>query len=431
MKTPHVAAAILVLAGAGAGILMGLPALTSATETVPTIRPERGDVHVQIHARGEIAPHQSMALSAPPVGSALQLVRLAPPGTVVGKDDVVMAFDPEGQLEILAQARSALAEAEQEILKLRADARVLAAEDELALAQARFDVRLAETKVVGNEFVGAIEARKNQLALDEARQKVAQLEQDIRTHAAGNEAALAALVEKRRKAELSIGLAERHIDSMTVRAPIAGMVTISLNQAAMGNFGFQGMTIPEYREGDTVQPGSPVAAIVDLSEIEVNAKLDESARTVLAEGAKASVHVDALSGAPLQARAKRLGGMSTRQFWWNAGTPEFDAIFSIENPTPSLRPGMSATVVASAETIREALHLPRQALFDRDGKSIVYVRRGGRFVPVEVKVLRLTESRAVLEGLTVDQDVALADPGKSDEPDAQSAPGPMPSARVN
>jgi multidrug efflux pump subunit AcrA (membrane-fusion protein) len=432
MKARHVAVVVVALVVvAGAGLVMGVPAVTSTTESVPTVRPERGDLDVRIHARGEIAPHQSMALSAPAVGTTLQLVRLAPAGTLVAQGDVVMAFDPEGQLEALAQARSALAEAEQEILKLRADARVLAAEDEVALTQARFDVRLAETKVVGNEFVGAIEARKNELALQEARQKVAQLEQDVRTHAAGNEAALAALVEKRRKAELSIGLAERHIDSMTVRAPIAGMVTISQNQAAMGNFGFQGMTVPDFREGDTVQPGSPVAAIVDLSAIEVNARLDESARTALSEGARASIHVDALAGAPLPARAKRLGGISASRFWWDAAAREFDAIFSIEQPTAALRPGMSATVVASADPIRAALHVPRQALFDKDGKSIVYVRRGGEFVPLEVKVLRLTESRAVLEGVSIDQEVALADPARTAQPGSGGRRAPMPSARVN
>jgi HlyD family secretion protein len=432
MKLRHVAAIILALTVVGTGLVVGLPRVGTTTVSVPTARPERGDVEVRIHARGEIAPHQSIALSAPAVGAALQLVRLAPAGTAVRKGDVVMVFDPEGQRHDLAKARSELEEAQQEILKLQADARVRAAEDDLALVQARFDVRLAETRVTGNEFVGSIEARKNDLALTEARQKVTQLEEDIRTHAAGDEAALAALEEKRRKAQLAIDLAERHIENMTVTAPIDGLMTISQNMSAMGGFFFSGMTIPEYREGDTVQPGSPVAAIVDVSAIELNARLDESARTALSEGAEASVRVDALSAAPLEARAKRLGGMSSPSFFWDAGAREFDASFSIERPTPALRPGMTAGVVATADPIRKALHLPRQALFNKDGKPIVYVRRGSAFEPVEVKVLRLTESRVVLEGIPADSDVALVNPEKSDasESPPPTAPGPMTSPRA-
>ena len=428
MKLRHVLVLAVSLVVAATGLVLGLPALSPPDRAVPTTRPVRGDLDVRIHARGEVAPHHSVALSAPPVGAALQLVRLAPAGTVVRQGDIVMEFDPEGQRHSLTQARSELAEAEQEILKLRADARVRAAEHDLALVQARFDVRLAETKVSGNEFVGTIEARKNELELEQARQKVAQVEQDITTHAAGSEASLAALIEKRRKAQIAIALAERNIDSMTVAAPIAGMVTIGLNESAMGNFGFQGMTLPEYREGDTVQPGSSVAAIVDLSSIEVNAKLDESARAGLAEGAVASVSVDALPGAPLVAKARRIGGMAAPAFFWDTGSRQFDASFRIERPTSALRPGMTAALEASAEAVKGALHLPRQALFTKDGKPVVYVRRQGKFAPVEVKVLRLTEARVVLEGISPDADVALADPEKADDSTPPPPPGPIASA---
>lgn len=422
----YLAAGLVVLAAVIAAVAAGLGAAAAPAAPVPTTRPERGDVEVRIHARGEIAPHQSISLSAPPIGAQLQLVRLAPAGTLVRKDEVVMAFDPETQRHSLLQARSELAEADEEIRKLQADAAVRAAEDELALVEARFEVKLAEVRVSGNEFVGAIEGRKNELALEEARGKVAQLERDIVTRAAGHEAALTALREKRRKAEIAIALAERNIESLTVRAPIDGMVTINQNQSAMGNFGFQGMTIPDYREGDTVQPGSPVAALIDLSVVEVNARLDESARTALAENAAASVRIDALPIAPLEAKVKRLGGMAQQAFFWDPSSREFDASFRIDRPVPELRPGMTAALTASAEPLRDVLHLPRQAVFQREGRPVVYARRGGEFVPVEVKVLRYTESRVALEGVAPDDEVALADPERTRDGESRAAAPPVP-----
>jgi biotin carboxyl carrier protein len=338
-----------------------------------------------------------------------------------------MSFDPEAKRHELEQARADLQEAEQEILKVKADARVRAAEDDLALLEARFNLRICEMKVGGNEFVGAIEARKNLLAVDEARRKVEQLEQDARTHAASNEAALAALVEKRRKAMLAIGVAERHIESMTVTAPISGLVMIHQNQDATGGFFFMGMTIPDYREGDTVQPGSPVAAIVDLSAIEVNAKIDETARTALSEGAVASVQIDGMPATRLDAKAARLGGVAGKMFFWEAGAREFDAAFRLDRPAPVLRSGMTAALVASADPVKNALHLPRQALFEKEGKPVMYARRNGTFVPVEVKVLRLTESRVVVDGISADEEVALSNPERSADSGSQrSAAPPVP-----
>ena len=422
MRMRHVAAAALAVAGLGAVLVANLPAVTPVPD-VPTTRPERGDVELRIHARGEIAPHQSLALSAPPIGGQLQLIRLTPAGTIVQKDDVVMVFDPESQRHNLAQARSELEEAEQEIRKLQADSRVRAAEDELALVQARFDVRLAEVRVGGSEFYPAIEARKNELTLEESRRKVAQLEHDIRTRAEGHEAALAALTEKRRKAELAITLAEKNIERMTVRAPIDGMVAVNQNQGMMG---FPGMVVPEFREGDTVQPGTVVATVVDLSTIEVTARVDEGARTMLSEDTLATVEIEAVEEAPLPAKTKRLGGMAAQGFRWIASAPEFEASFRVDRSTPGMRPGMTATIVATAGVVKDVLHVPRQALFQKDGKSVVYARRNGVFVPIEVKVVRLTESRAVLEGVSPQDEVALTSPDRSAEDDdaPPSAPSP-------
>ena len=43
---------------------------------------------------------------------------------------------------------------------------------------------------------------------------------------------------------------------------------IKENQDASGGFGFPGMSLPDYRQGDTVQPGSTIAEVVDLTEME-------------------------------------------------------------------------------------------------------------------------------------------------------------------
>ena len=110
-----------------------------------------------------------MALAAPTVGGLLQIVMLAPAGSAVKEGDVIIEFDRAEQEYNLRQAESELAEAEQEIAKLRADTKVQVLNDRLALLHAQHELRRAEIDVTGNEFVGRIDAEKNNIKLEETR----------------------------------------------------------------------------------------------------------------------------------------------------------------------------------------------------------------------------------------------------------------------
>ena len=57
------------------------------------------------------------------------------------KDDVVIEFDPSEQEFNLEQAKSDLAQGEQEITKAKADAAVQTSQDQVDLLKAKFDVR--------------------------------------------------------------------------------------------------------------------------------------------------------------------------------------------------------------------------------------------------------------------------------------------------
>jgi multidrug resistance efflux pump len=410
MRRWHLAAVAIALAAAGGAAALGVTGLPAGATGVPTTRPTRGDIDVRVHTLGELGPRRSMTLSAPTVGGLLQIVTLAPAGTVVREGDVVVEFDQAEQLYNLQQAESEVAEAEQEIAKLQADTKVQASTDALALLHARHEVRRAEIDVSGNEFVGRIEAEKNNLKLEESRRALEQVQDDVKTHAASNKAALAVLEEKRSKARIAADFARRNIDSMTVRAPLDGLMVLRDNRDAAGNFGFPGMTLPEYRAGDTVQPGRTIAEIVDLTEMEIKTKIAETDRPALEGGKAAKVQVEALPASPLTGASKGIGGLAQNEFWEPQITRQFSAAFALERPSASLRPGMTARLVVEGETLKSVTHLPRQVLFEKEGKPVVYVRDGAQFKAVPVKVARVTENRIVLQDFDPEADVALVNP---------------------
>jgi multidrug efflux pump subunit AcrA (membrane-fusion protein) len=415
------------MAGAALVIALafGVPMHGVQTEgdVIPTARVIEGDVPVVVHTTGELRPVRSVALVAPAVGGPLQILHIMATGTPVKKGDVVVEFDLSEQEERLAQAISELAQAEQEITKLRADIVVQRAQEEVTSLTARFDVRRAELDAQANELVSGIEAKKNLLMLEEAKGRLAQLQADLPSRETTDRASLAVLEEKRNKARLAMDTAQRNIDQMRIRAPVDGLVAVKDNDT--NGSAWTGMVVPEYRAGDTVWPGRPVADVFHELGLELIAKVTEYDRAHLSAGQKAEVAIQAVQGTPLPATIKTVAGASRRSdfFGWDS-TRMFDVTFQITGGTAHLRPGLTTQVRVTGDPIRGARYLPRQALFEQDGKPVVFVRRGRSFEPRPVKISDRTETHVVVADLPVGTEVALRNPLAERSTNAPSA-GPV------
>ena len=84
-----------------------------------------------------------------------------------------------------------------------------------------------------------------------------------------------------------------------------------------------------------------------------------------------------------------------------------------------LRPGLLADVEIVVEKIPDALHIPAQSVFQRNGHSVVYVQqKNGKFEPREIQLMKQSESLMVLSsGVKAGEVIAMADPtaGQSDK----------------
>ncbi len=384
--------------------------LTATDEDVPIGRVKRGDVDLKVYATGELHAKNSVMLTAPPIGGGnLKITRLVHTGVRVKKGDVVIEFDPSEQRYKLEQNRSELLQAEQEIIKAQADAAVLTAKDKVDLLKARYDVRRAELDVQKNELLSTIDARKNDLALEQARRVLAELEQDIKSHNVSSQASISLAEEKRHKAKLAMDQAQQNIEKMRVTCPMDGLISLEKNTGSMFFF-FSGMTLPEFREGDQAEPGSSIAQVVDPAEMELIVKVGELERSNLAAGQPVDIEMDALPGHIFHGTVKTVGGMSSRVFWDENASGKFDVSIQVSSADARMRPGLTAHVWIVGKNLANVLYVPRQALFLKDGKRVVYVRAGGGFESLEVKIQNENESRAAVEGVNEGTEVALADP---------------------
>ena len=391
---------------------------------VPLARVQRGDLDLKVYATGELRATHAIVLTAPTVGGgALQITRLMHTGAPVKKGDIVFEFDPAEQRYKLEQSESELLQAEQGIAKAKADAAVQAAQDKVALLKARFELRRAELEVQKNELVSVIDARKNDLALKQAQAVLAKLQQDLESHTASGKATILLAQEKQNKAKLAMDQARQNIEKMLVPAPMNGLVAIERNVNTMGEISWRGMSLPDYRAGDQVQPGSAIAQVLDAAGMELTAKVGEQERGNVEVGKSADVEFDALPGQIFRGTVRAVGGMSTREFWEANSEGRFDITIQLSTEDTRLRPGLTANIVIFGEKKKNVLYIPRQAVFMKDGKRIVYLKNGKGFEQRNIKIPYENESRAVVEGLQVGNQVALLDPTVPRQTGESSASG--------
>lgn len=319
---------LLVVAGVVAAGFYIIQRIPKEEDEIPLAEVKRGDLEVRTYLRGELRAVRSMTLTAPNLGSQSQVTRLAPAGALARAKDLIVEFDDSERRASLEDDELEVQRIRENLVKAETDLDIRKSQDEVELVKARFAVERAQLENKKNELVGAIEARKNELTLEEANRREAKLKEDIKSRLQQREAELSVLREQLNKAQLDSDRERRRIEQARVLTPIAGLVSILENRAG-GRGGF-GQTTPTIREGDQIPAGMAVAQILDLSEMELVAKIEEVERANLRETQEAVIYLDALPGKPVTGKIKTLGSTATTNIFRGEATKKFDTLLSLD-----------------------------------------------------------------------------------------------------
>jgi HlyD family secretion protein len=412
----------ILLINASCSYLAGIPGLKKPQVHIPTARVIRGPVEVQIHALGELRPARTTSIIAPPVsGGMMQIIYLAKTGTQVKQGDVVIQFDPSEQEYNFEQSKSQLEEAEQQIIRVKADQAVKAAKNKVDLMRAQYSVRRAEFKVQGNELLSAIEAKKNLIDLEDAKRRYEQLQRDIQSRASSDAADLAVQNVAHMKAEMGMKLAQQNIENMIWKTPVDGVVVLAQNLDSLGSSGRISSIseIPEFREGDQTYPGRTIGLIQGTEELEISSKVLETDRANLTIRQPVDIWMDSTPLKTYSGRIKSMATTATDAASANSTVDilealsmrSFDAVFEVDGKGDNFFMGVSVRMIIKGNAMKNALSIPRQAVFQKNSKPVVYVRRGEGWESREIRIRYLTESRAVLDGLDENTEVAMVKPG--------------------
>jgi hypothetical protein len=195
------------------------------------------------------------------------------------------------------------------------------------LLRARYAVRRSELEVKRNELLPQIDQTKNNLNLTEAKRRLTQLESDIKSRQEQAQAEMAVLNERRNKGRQEMTRERQRLAQVKLLSPMSGLVAVRQNRQGMF---IPGMQIPDIRDGDQVQPGIPVADVLDLSELEVIAKIGELDRANLREGQDVNIRLDALGDKTFHGKIKNMSGTASANVFAGDPAKKFDVVFSLD-----------------------------------------------------------------------------------------------------
>ncbi len=450
-----------------------------------TAEVKEGPFRVSIVEGGTLQALRSMTYASSIQSNQAKIVALAPEGKLVRKDDLLILFDASPFEEEIRRNQALLSQAEADLLKAREDLKLqnIQNREELLAARLRVekndlelkDVQQGKGRIKEEEAAQAVTGAERELKkaesqledlrpllkegfitrleLERAEQAVAkakedldlsrrrrdslvnfgrplelsqarsdvqagretlhQLESAVAYRSSQKQAAIAAAESRILEASAKLELARQQLAHCEVRAEVPGIVVYKDV--------FFGSEQRKPQVGDQVWANQPLIILPDISRMVVETKVRETDIHKVERNQKVRVRVEAYPDLRLTGAVTLVGTLAQEEKE-RRGTKFFAIAIQVNESEPRLRPGMTARVEIEVEERPRALSVPLDAVFEREGRSLVYLA-GRRPRPREVVLGPSNADFVVIEkGLSRGERVLLHDP-ESAPPDFSGAPG--------
>jgi len=370
-------------------------------EPLPTADVQRGDFLVSIKASGEIRATNSFTLTTPRLTwGQMQINFLLPEGTTVKKDEVIVRFatttidktiqDKESELNIL---RSELAKFRAENVVRISDLEGNLKTMELTYEQAKLQVEKMKFEAEVQRKESEINLEKNRIAFEQAKQKI--ISQKVAEKSEEQKQLL-----KIQQTLNDLNRAKQEKEQYTLKASMDGLVVYETNW----------QTGRKVSVGDSPWPGMSIVSLPDLSAMQSVCQINEVDISKVKASQNAKVKLDAFPDREFAGTVKSVGTIG-QQNDRSSTIKTFEVVIDIKGTDPVLKPGMTTSNEVVMATLADTLFIPLEAVFEKDGKPIVYKMFGSSARPLEVGTGTKNSNYIVVSGgLEGGDKVALRDP---------------------
>ena len=373
------------------------------------VRVSRGDLITGIDVTGTLSAVDSGSFGPPQVSDVweFKISMVAPEGSDVKAGQPVLGFDTMDLQKRLDEKRAESEQARKEIEKARADLALRREDEKLKLADAEGRLRKSQLKLEGPPDILASKDRK-QIELDFglAKEETESIRQRIASFERAASAQIALLTSKQQTADAIVTAAQNTIKAVAIVAPRNGTIVYVTNWRG-----------DKKKVGDTCWRMERVIEIPDLGRMMAKGEVDESDAGKVAVGQRVVFNLDAHPDEEFTGTISD----ASRTVGKRQGTTDPIKVLKVniklDRTDPAkMRPGMRFHGTVELARAKNALLIPRNAVFVTDRGPVAY--RRGTF---SVTAMPLTlggeneKSVEVLSGLSASDRVLVPKTGDKDQ----------------
>ncbi|QQS36272.1 MAG: efflux RND transporter periplasmic adaptor subunit [Ignavibacteriales bacterium] len=372
----------------------------SPDSSVPVYKVVKDNFLVSVTESGELRAKNSISISSPRIRGNLKIVYLIPEGTYVNAGDTVVRFDPTEAITNLKDAEAKLEIAISDKAKLVANQKSGMTRLESDLKSAELSFELSKLNVEQMKFEASVKQQEAQLNHKRNELSFLKSKQDLESQKIIDQSEMNKTDIEVQQKRSDLERAKRDLEMLTLTAPTEGLVVYENNWA----------TGRKVAIGDTPWSGMTLVSLPDLSAMESITYVNEVDVSRVKKGLPVVVKLDAFRDSSFNADISSVASLGKTKDN-NSNIKVFEIAVFIKSQSEILKPGMTTSNKIVINEIPGVLFVPQEAVFEMDGKKIVYVKNGSGFDVQFVEVGEKSENYIVItKGLEENQEVALRDP---------------------
>lgn len=379
--------------------LLGVMACSDAPDKqVPTYTVTAKDFVIEIDAFGEIEPAQATRITTPG-RRPMMLSWLVPENTQVKAGDVIARFDSERIVRQKLEEEFAMRKIQQDILagvaEQTQEKNEIAVEQEFVDAEFQFVDKFAIDDLRLYSKLEIIDTLANRDFLEAKDGFLAWKESSVDEQHASEQSVLD--IRKSGHAK-KLKQHQMALNQLEIKAPNDGLLLYVKDRRG-----------EKPAVGNTVFPGSPIAQIPDLSNLQAKLYVLANEAIELATGSTITFRLDAFPDDVLTGTVTQVSNFP-QEIQRGNPTKYFTVTAAInEQDNPRLQPGRKVQATITVDQTEERIAVPLQSVIYAEEQSFVYLQDGGDFILHQVttgrKNLHFIE---IIQGVQSGQRIALS-----------------------
>jgi HlyD family secretion protein len=384
---------------------------SSVSSNIPTFTVKKDNFLVSLTESGEISAKKSISIAAPRVRGGLKIIHLVPEGTYIKKGDVVAKFDPTDAMTKLREAEAQLEIAMSNKDKLMANQRSEIAKMESDLKSSELGFELSQLNMEQMKFEAEAKRREAELQHKKNELSYEQTKQSFASKKIIQQSELANIEVEIRQKKNELEKVQREVNALTLKAEAEGLVVYGTNWSNQGR---------KFQIGDQAWGGQSIINLPDLSIMESKTSVNEVDVSKVTVGQEVKIKLDAFQDTTFIGKISDVAKLGKEKDS-KSKIKVFEIKVLIDGTSEILKPGMTTSNQILIKEVPDTIFIPQEAVFEKEGKFIVYLKDGSSYDEVEVTLGDKSEDHIIVKnGLSTGDIVALSDP-YSDESNSESS----------